>query len=258
MAKFIFWNTQRLGAGSGTEKGIVLESVLAQIFHDHDADAAFLCEVTSDTVLGDATFSKSIHYKKKGSLGYSGISAPDYDAVALERFPVPKFNEVFATTSHRKGGNEFTRQSKRMVVAAGNWGGVPIYLYHANASYRAAFVVSWVAAALHAEEEGDFLLVGDLNCEPSQFKSEIDVCAREIDPQFHKQFYRCYGGDTHNARTGLSKTYDWAIAGGEVDPGVEVTAIDLTASLRALNLIPKNGNPSSVLSDHLPILVTIE
>jgi len=86
----------------------------------------------------------------------------------------------------------------------------------------------------------------------------MDVCVRYLSGEYHHQLYLCHEGDTPNARTGLSKTYDWAFAGRDVDPGVEVENVVLTAALRALNLVPKNGNPSSAPSDHLPILVSVD
>ena len=54
MPAFAFWNTYRLGGGSGEAKRIIIEGVLAQIFDSHQAEFAILCEVTGDVQLGDA------------------------------------------------------------------------------------------------------------------------------------------------------------------------------------------------------------
>lgn len=248
--KFLFWNVQRLGSATPKKRGEMMEGVLAEAFHFHHADYALLCEVSGSTSLGGVSISKQVAVFKRGTharaaqLGYASIDS-DLNEVTLERFPLPKFTDVFGRPTWRKGGNEFTKHSKRVVAHAGNFNGVNVYVYHANASSKAPFLVAWVAEALRLEDDEDFLLIGDLNCEPPAVRTQLQLLG--CDPDIFE-----FGDDgpTYNAKTGLTKTYDYAIGGLGV-PSV-VTKLDISRTIAHFT-----DTPAEDMSDHLPIIVEI-
>ena len=135
-----------------------------------------------------------------------------------------------------RGGQNFMQQSKRKVASIGQIGGNPLFMYHANSSYKSSALVRWVVAALD-DAHDKFLLVGDFNCSPGELRDQLDWGTfRVVD-----------GGPTHNAKitTGPTTTLDFAIAKG-LNPTVSV--------LNASNFFNEAGLP---IPDHLPILVEI-
>ena len=249
MPAFAFWNTYRLGGGSGEAKRIIIEGVLAQIFDSHQAEFAILCEVTGDVQLGDAPVSRQLYTasRRHGQLAYSAFD-DDLSAHDLERADVNDFIDVFGQAPHKKGGGKFSRQSKRPVAYAGQAGGTNVFVYHANASAKSSFLVAWVAESLNQDYQGNFIIAGDLNCSPLQFATLIDLCTST--PNYHAHFSAPNGGHTHNAKSGLVSTYDWAIVGANGPKAVNVAAIDFTG------IIKQMGFTENPLSDHLPIVVS--
>ena len=249
MPAFAFWNTYRLGGGSGQEKKIIIEGVLAQIFDQHAAEFALLCEVTGDVQLGDAPVSRQLYTasKKQGQLAYSAFS-DDLSAHDLERADINDFVDVFGQAPYKKGGGKFSKQSKRPAAYAGQFGGTNVFVYHANASAKSAFLVAWVAESLNQDYQGDFVLAGDLNCSPLQFATSMDLCTSVHG--YHTNFASPNGGHTHNAKSALVSTYDWAVVGSHGPNGVTVTAVDFTG------VINQMGFAANPLSDHLPIVVS--
>lgn len=218
MPAFAFWNTYRLGGGSGEAKRIIIEGVLAQIFDSHQAEFAILCEVTGDVQLGDAPVSRQLYTasRRHGQLAYSAFD-DDLSAHDLERADINDFIDVFGQAPHKKGGGKFSRQSKRPVAYAGQAGGTNVFVYHANASAKSSFLVAWVAESLNQDYQGNFIIAGDLNCSPLQFATSIDLCTST--PNYHAHFSAPNGGHTHNAKSGLVSTYDWAIVGAKWPKG---------------------------------------
>ncbi len=246
--KFLFWNVQRLGSSTPGSKERIIEQVLAEAITLHHVELAFLCEVTSSMTVGGVGINKQVHVIKRGThaqaaqLGYASIDA-DLNEVALEQYEMPKFKDTFGFAAPRKGGNEFTRQSKRFVAFAGEHDGANLYVYHANASAKGAFLVAWVIEALRQEDDGDFLLVGDLNSEPAAVQTQLDQLGVD-----RSLFEFGDNGHTHNAKTGLTKTYDYAIGGfGNVPV---VTKLDISGAIGHYS-----QNPAADMSDHLPIVV---
>jgi hypothetical protein len=249
--KFVFWNVQRLGSATPQARGEIMEAVLADAFEFHGAEYAILCEVSGSASLGVANVNKQVQVFRRGAnaraaqLGYACIDA-ELNEVVLEQFKMPTFTDVFGNPTHRKGGNDFTRQSKRFVAHAGTYDGdVELYVYHANASAKGAFLVAWVAEALRLEDNGNFLLVGDLNSEPGAVRTQMQLLGTDPD-----EFEFGEDGPTHNAKTGLNKTYDYAIGGMGIVP--VVTRLDITGTIAHFT-----DDPNANMSDHLPIVVEI-
>jgi hypothetical protein len=247
MAVIAFWNTYRLGGGSGENKRMIIEGVLAQIFKDFEPEFAVLCEVTSDVKLGDAPVGKSLYAakKKSGQLAYSGFDH-DMNVLDLEKADIADFQDVFGSNPIKKGGGKFNKQSKRPVASAGEYGKTNVYIYHSNASTKSAFLVSWVAESLNQDHDGKFLLVGDLNCEPIDFQTWMDLSSSTTG--YHTKYGKPNDGNTHNAKSGLVKTYDWAVTGSALK-GAAVKKLDYSG------IVAEMGFKDNPLSDHLPIVV---
>ena len=254
MPTFAFWNTYRLGSGSDDNKNLLYEGIVAQIIDAaHDFQFMALCEVTGELQLGVATVEKTLVRATgtKGQLAYSGINE-DMSSSEIEVQDIGNFMDTFGIPSWKKGGNAFTRISKRPVARFNDGYGTPIFIYHANASAKSSFVVTWVAASLAQEYNDDLILAGDLNCEPLAFLNECQQFDRQMrlagSGTAFPVFGYFYGTPTHNAKYGATSTYDWAITGSNTAP-VTVTVMDYTQAIQEMNW---NANAS----DHLPILIT--
>jgi hypothetical protein len=145
--KIVFWNVYRLGAGTDEKvRGLVLKEVSLQMndaSESYDAIYGLFCEVTSSstTVVEGANVTLDIQGKrKKRGLGYAAVTE-DFAKVDLAVWKVQ------------------TKGLKRHVMQVD---GKPIYLLHANASSKAAGLVSSVMAEL-VDTIGACVLVGDLN-----------------------------------------------------------------------------------------------
>ncbi|KAF0813139.1 hypothetical protein IGB42_02539 [Andreprevotia sp. IGB-42] len=248
MPAFAFWNLYRLGGGSGENKKIIIEGTLAQLFDSHNAECAFLCEVTGDVQLGDAAVGRQLYQatRRVGQLAYSAFN-DDMSAHDLEKADIENFSDVFGVASLKKGGSVFSKHSKRPVAYAGQVGGVHVYIYHANASAKSAFLCAWVAESLNQDCAGNFILAGDLNCNPMEFATWIQHCCH-AGGMATTAFQTSSGGPTHNAKGGLHSTYDWAIAGPAVG-AVVVTPVDYGGVVNGM------GFDDDPRSDHLPIVV---
>ncbi|HEU0077719.1 MAG TPA: hypothetical protein VFQ76_08745 [Longimicrobiaceae bacterium] len=250
--RILFWNVQRLGGGTGELRSAILEGVIASAFYDDNAEAAVLCEVTSGTTLSNATIDKQITVAKrttkgsKAQLGYAAIES-DLSTMEMEQVLVSDYSDVFGTPVPKKGGNMFDKQSKRFVAFAGTVGGTNLYVYHANASARAPFLVAWVAEDLRQQDGGNFVLVGDLNCDPAAVVNALT--SQGANPA---HFHVRNGGNTHNAKKGVSKIYDYAIC-GVANNNLAVTVKNIRPHLPVNQLT--NLPDDSLSSDHLPILV---
>jgi endonuclease/exonuclease/phosphatase family metal-dependent hydrolase len=164
----------------------------------------------------------------------------------LQKYSPPNFGEVFDVPLWKKGGSDFRKQSKRFVAFTGYRDAVNVYVYHANASAKAAFLVAWVAEALRQEHDDNFLLVGDLNCDPSAVETALRDSGADPD-----DFHFANGGKTHNAKLGVTKTYDYAIAGSKVNVTVDVLDIS-----KAIDQYSSAVPATQDMSDHLPIVVS--
>jgi hypothetical protein len=255
MPSFAFWNTQRLGGSSPEEKRQLFEGIIAQIMHNaHDFQYFALCEVTGVVQIGDVNVEKALLKAsvKPGQLAYEVIDA-DLANSPIEAADIDNFNEIFGIPSFVKGGNAFNRQSKRPVAGISRTQqGTPIFIYHANASARSAFLVNWVAAALAKECEDNFILAGDLNCEPADFQSMHTAIQHQMQLRGSgvvlPNFTLSSGGQTHNAKAGLAKIYDWAVSGSKTGE-VKVQVVNYMTAIHEINW-------GQHASDHLPIVIT--
>jgi hypothetical protein len=254
--RILFWNVQRLGSGSGELKKAIIEGVLAEAFR-LDVEWALLCEVTSSTSLGDASVDKQLSVvkrsKKKSAaqLGYAWIKS-DLSTGTLQKLDVeggtmlrPSGENVRVV----KGGGTFAVQSKRRVAYVGQVGapvGPRVYMYHSNASDKAAPLVASAVKTCLDDAPGGFVIVGDLNCEPLVLKSTLQV---NLAAEEYGGLDVAYDTNTHNAREGLSHVYDYAVYSD--DFYCEVKTLDITHVLHGHNVDKKD------IPDHLPILVGI-
>jgi hypothetical protein len=255
--RIVFWNVQRLGGSSPDLKKLLIEGVLAELFK-LDVTWALLCEVTSDTKLGQVPIQKQLALvkrskkKSQSQLGYAWLKK-DLSTGQLSRHPIDPLQILMPSGENvriSKGGSYFQKLSKRVVAYVGQDQppvGPLVYLYHANASSKAAHLVTQAVATCVEDVDKTaalgFLLVGDLNCEPLSLSSYLEVNlkdrAGEVDV--------AHGGKTHNARTGLNTIYDYAVHSSNLM--CEVAAFDIQHAMK--NFGKKN------LPDHLPILVGI-
>lgn len=244
--RLLFWNTQRLGSGSSQLKYALTEGVLALAFREYNVDMAVLCEVTSGLTIGPSDIDKQVvvakRTKKKtqSQLGYGGISS-DLSQVDMTRAAIDDYVIVTASGRQLKGGTKFDKQSKRDVAYLGQDGniGPHLYMYHANASGKAAPMTTWVAKSCYEESDGGFLLVGDFNCSPALLQATMDKNDVRGPGIFWDRTL-----NTHNAKhDDMVNIYDYAICSGF---HCEVRAIDTRG------IIPKES-----MSDHLPILIGV-
>lgn len=251
MPQIAFWNTYRLGGGSGEGKKMIIEGVLAQIFKNYpNVEFVALCEVTGDVQLGDAPVGKNLYAasNKSGQLAYSAFDS-DLNNLDLEQADINDFYDVFGNPPYKKGGGKFSKVSKRPVAYAGHYGNRDVYIYHANATSKASFLTAWVSESLRQETGGAFILAGDLNCEPAELGTALYHCT-QTHGYAAAHFTTPNNGHTHNAKTGLAHTYDWAVAGTGGGLGVVTVAkVDFTAVIDEMGILP---DPKS---DHLPIVV---
>ena len=56
--KILFWNVQRLGASTPDSCSTIMEGVMAEAFKLHGAEFALMCEITSNTSLGEVEVTK--------------------------------------------------------------------------------------------------------------------------------------------------------------------------------------------------------
>ena len=255
MPSFAFWNMQRFGGSSPVEKQNLYEGVVAQIRHDAtDLEFIAFCEVTGNIKIGDADLSKALvkATKKLGQLAYEVIDK-DLKNGRVERAEIKDFEKLFGIKSYKKGGNKFDRISKRPVAYVGKAGNTQLFIYHCNASEKAPFLVSWVAASLAMACNDDFILAGDLNCEPVEFGQTYTQILRQMKLKGSlvapAKITGVSAGPTHNAhKKDMANTYDWAIYGAKTGE-VKVQVIDYRSQIADMQWEDFN-------SDHLPIVVT--
>jgi endonuclease/exonuclease/phosphatase family metal-dependent hydrolase len=251
----MFWNIQRLGAGTGLKRMETFESVALELGLWQNVDLFLLCEVTSN--VESKHINKQVHKrarapkKDKASLGYAAFEqlniADDLSEVTLQKQKIDSFSNVtdLPTSGYKKGGT-FDKVSKRHVAHAGEYEGMQVYVYHANSSTYAKLLVPWVAEHLQQEDGGKFVLVGDFNAEPLDVKTSMQNF--EIDDT---KFSIASNGATHNTHSfgGPTKTYDYAIGGAAVK-NLQVKKIDILPVLKQISKEPEKD-----MSDHMPILV---
>jgi len=233
MTAVAFWNVQRLGAGSDKGRVAAFERTLQYFW---EAEALILCEVTGDRQL------TGVQLIKMGSnaLGYSMLPTQPTQSQFVtqnQSLGVGKFNELFGFPIWLKGGNTFDRQSKRPVYNVATYGGLEIYVYHANASSRASAVMTWAIGALCAAP-GNFLLVGDFNCTPDDLNRDLKYALDQQTTGISMDGLKLdWGGPTYPSSDTLW-TYDYAAARGIQ---IKVKTVRLPEPER--------------FSDHLPIIV---
>lgn len=239
--KVMFWNTQRLGGGSA-EKKTMIEAVVAHAIRNEGVDLSLFCELTSDLNLGDVTLSKQMAVAKRNKrqanaqLGYGCITADSAES-DIEMVEIPRYTELFENGISYRGGNDFMAQSKRKVAGVGQVGTTPIFMYHANSSYKSTELVRWVVAGLD-ESHSKFLLVGDFNCSPGDLKGALNWGSFNV----------ADGGATHNAKNagGPQTTLDFAVGKGVIPTVKVMNHVDFF----------KNAGLAD-MPDHLPILVSM-
>jgi len=255
-----FWNVQRLGKATSDAAKAVVANAIDDFFDNRDVSVVVLCEVSSDTTVSADSAKEykisKIHAatrrgrrKASAQLGYTVISRGD-TGFEPRAYEVPAYKDVFGFDPWKKGGGSFSKNSKRKVLEfASLCDDTDVYFYHANASDLSKHLVPWVAEAIRLRTEKHnypFLLIGDLNCEPTEL--EVSLKSYEA-PNYKKtgwagKFKVTYGGKTHNAHHGCLKTLDYVI--GKANEAVTVSTID-TRDFGNLEDHP----------DHLPIIVSI-
>lgn len=239
--KVLFWNTQRLGGGSPDDKQQALLEAVLNLKEGMEVDICLFCEITSDVeafaLAKQVAVVRRDVRRNAAQLGYGCLDC-DLSHRDLRIAEIPHYNDVFDEPIGYRGGGRFDAQSKRRVAFAGRVGNVPLYVYHANASYKSVELVRWIACALD-ERHKRFLLVGDFNCAPASLREALSDKLHLLVKD---------GGCTHipsGARTAKS-VLDYAVAKG-CSITVEVLPADKIV----------RGTGWKRPPDHLPILVTV-
>lgn len=253
-----FWNVQDLASGASDEKKDLIAKVM-KAMDGYGVELLCLSEVLGDTKLSDdITIYKDYFQKKRTKsktsrqLGYYVEGTADFD---VSIHTVRDFNVAFGASAPMKGGNNFSRLTKRDIlhVKAAKF---DVYYYHANSSTKAEHLVSWaVLDRVCADPKRPFLFLGDLNCSPTELGVYLNYYKGLPDTyKIPKEIWGLLSpiddGHTHNAKSpfGPTKTLDYAIAYGLV---AKIIKIDTrAASVKAMN-------GYSDLSDHMPICVTV-
>jgi hypothetical protein len=290
--KLLFWNVQGFGNATPGLKNMIIEGVIAEAFLA-GAELALLCEIRADSTIGNVDLSKQLTRAVRGAvkqaaqLGYGAIKR-DLTNPELKKCDIPNFEEVFPNVPENggiKGGGNYQTQSRRHVGFAGKLGTANVYVHHCNASDKASGLVPWLVEALRQKHHphDNFLLVGDLNCEPTAVMNNLHYNykhqffgggdgsedglrgAAMIKGFVNLNFIPKDGGRTINAKGDLNRTYDYAIAGFGVDVKVEVLDIrdmfnpQLAVFSRMrplLDTLDFRTEALNAMPDHLPILVS--
>ncbi|MGJ4748000.1 hypothetical protein ACQV5M_16700 [Leptospira sp. SA-E8] len=231
MSRLLFWNVQRLGAGTDN----VVRNGLIEIARRYRSDFNIFCELTPQ-----CPYPKAINYahvrNKDDQLCFGFMGSDLSDQAGLAEEYVPVITDEFRD-AHFKGGANFRAFSSRGVVRLKNFGGLDVLAFHAPGG-NGLKAVSYVIASLN-ETYGrkPWLLVGDLNVEPKVLKeSKISLQIADWIKPPDDITYRNKG--SNGFWTG--KEYDYAVA--NIAAPVTVT---VTPDTRAMEK----------LSDHLPIIV---
>jgi hypothetical protein len=228
--KILFWNVQRVGGTTSEQRNLMFESVIAQFIRD-GGDMILLCEVTSDFVLSGNQFEKvGVRPRRTDSLtrqqlGYAAFDR-DLNNIPIQIEDITRFSVNFEDRITFRGGDSFSNQSNRYVIKIGDEN---IFLYHSNASYKSQVLVPWVANHL-SNSYSQFVLIGDLNVNPDEWRYEI--------PNTESVF----AGPTH----GVSNTYDYAV----FRSGLNATVAKMDSRKFAIEAGISH-------SDHLPIIVEV-
>jgi len=258
--RLLFWNVQRLGGNSPELKQILIEGVMEEAFR-MDVEWILLCEITSDTEFSEVPIQKQLAIGKQKSrkstaqLGYAWITSSREGGELQPQMidPMVVYSPSGDNVRMSKGGKYFEKISKRTVAYVGQDqgpNGVNIFMYHANASGKALRLVTQVVSTCVNDTDGcgalGFLLVGDLNCDPTALQSWLKVNLtkneyKSVGVAWDKQQY------THNARQGATRTLDYC-----------VHSSNLTCEVKALPLdgVMQNFEREN-FPDHHPILVGI-
>jgi len=252
----LFWNIERLGAGSKQTRVDTFEAVVAELGIWEKIDLYLLCEVSSG--LETKNVNRQVIRRRrnpkqdKSQLAYAAFElleiAEELNEVALQKAEIPSFTETFGQPVSHKGGGNFEKISKRYVAHAGEYEGMQIYVYHANASAKAELLVAWVITHLEEEDKGAFILVGDFNASPLEVKTHMQKNKQDAKP-----FTFADDGATHNARKPPAvHTYDYAIGGSKVK-SLKVGKFNILPALESL--FQDKDAAAAALSDHMPIVV---
>jgi hypothetical protein len=230
---------QRLGKNSSGAKKIDPFDKASEL----GAKYLLLCEVTSNFNIGALEVEKQLAVGKKdpraasAQLGVAGIDMETEENLKLQAVDIPDYDTVMGTPIGFRKGNTFKKQSSREVVyvetvMTEDGTSVDVYMYHANASYKAKDLVTWVSEAL--DQAGPFVLVGDLNCQPDEFaQARAKLIAAGVAIGSLEWDYD--GKATHDG----GKIYDFVIF------------------TKGLNVGVKTIDDDGKISDHRAIFVTI-
>jgi len=254
MAKILFWNVKRWGDGSDTDRHKFREKYVQYLIEQHQPDIFLFCEITSSLTLK----SDNVELEKIGAvvkrdpklrgaqLGYGALYLND-DLLNDDGhivYEIPHLLDKFSLSNHPaiKTSSQFDLISKRKVIQITDYGGVKLFLYHANASSRASDLVAWISYSLFRDKHiKNFVLIGDFNCEPATLKGKINELIPSID---HKISIRNGKYKTHSD----GGIYDYVVYSG--CDNLSLNGIyDQWEFQNDLNGRKYN------ISDHVPILV---
>jgi endonuclease/exonuclease/phosphatase family metal-dependent hydrolase len=223
MTRIVFWNVQRLGAGTPQAR----QEALHQIRNWNGIPDVYLfCELVSTC---PRPLAQDLNYRRltHAQLCYGAMNH-NYQDIQLTAV-VPRLATSYKGSS--KGGNDFKLLADRALAQVGTYGGVDVYLIHAPASNKARKVMSFIACSMDEHHPGNWLVVGDFNVEPDVLASapvRIDVGS----------YIRRSGVATHRSAT--PKELDYALS-----------------NMRASRVQVQAAHPSlwQQFSDHAPIQV---
>ncbi|XEC97421.1 hypothetical protein AB6A23_13190 [Paenibacillus tarimensis] len=178
MADLLFWNVQRLGAGTPVE----FSTGVVRVANAQQADFEAYCELTQACVVMTP---HNINYRKSnkaqicyGARQYANVAlplpqpiiAPIPTQLPVTRIAPDPAPTAWYTAANYTGGNNFRLLCNRAPADLGVIDGMQVYVLHAPANAnKAERCVAYLACHLqNIHGANPWLLIGDLNVEPAQ------------------------------------------------------------------------------------------
>jgi hypothetical protein len=197
-------------------------------------------------------------------LGYAVIGPREYKDFDPYEYEIRNFGDLFGPGTHLKGGMDFDNQAKRYVLAFRQLiGGKRLFVFHSNASAKSQHILPWVIESIRVECNGKpWALVGDLNCEPTELATGIQIFAKYYkNNEWSAGFHRAFDGETYHAKGYVNRkgkkiarnlrTLDYAVCPQNAQ--VRVNVFD--SYLHTKQCCKSWGVDYEFHPDHLPILV---
>lgn len=174
MPTVTFWNVQHL---SGTPGNVRAEKIVS-VMGKRSSDLNLLCEVQPNAVAW-APINATYRAKSPYQLCYATLDKdlqPVAGAVGLDALNITDRYKSLA----QKGGTYADKVMSRKAISFTS-GTVTIYAFHAPSSHKAirsvAMVLDHILGLVTAKAIDKWVMLGDMNCTPEDFKAVVDWTA---------------------------------------------------------------------------------